>query len=107
LEQIDLSRGIIRDENPSNLQEQLLLEDAKAGNGIPIQGGRAEPLRDAPRLVAHYGGKPEDWVKMSSTQTKIINGMIVQIHWFKNIQNNQTVEFKVKRTYPKIAPKNQ
>ena len=102
-----MTRGIIPDENPSNLQEQLLLEDAKAGNGIPIQGGMAEPLGDAPQLVTHYGGNPEDWVKMSGIQTKIIDGMIVQIHWFTNIQNNQTVEFKFKRTYPKIAPKNQ
>ena len=100
-----MTRGIIPDENPTNLQEQLLLEDAKAGNGIHIQGGMAEPLGDAPRLAAHYGGNHEDWVKMSSIQTKIINGMIVQIHWFKNIQNNQTVEFEFKRTYPKIAPK--
>lgn len=102
-----MNRGIIPDEKPSNLIEQLLLEDAKSGNGIPIQGGIAEPLGDAPRLIANYGGNPENWVKMSSTQTKIINGIIVQVHWFKNIQNNQTVEFKFKRTYPKIAPKNQ
>lgn len=102
-----MNRGIIPDEKPSNLIEQLLLADAKAGNGIPIQGGIAEPLGDAPRLIANYGGNLEDWVKMSSTQTKIINGIIVQVHWFKNIQNNQTVEFKFKRTYPKIAPKNQ
>ncbi|MDJ0730375.1 MAG: hypothetical protein QNJ33_10335 [Crocosphaera sp.] len=102
-----MSKGRIPDEKPRNLQEQLLLEDAKSGNGIPIQGGIVEPLKDASRLVAHYGGKPEDWVKMSGKTTKIINGMIVQIHWFKNIQNNQTVEFKFKRTYPKTAPKNQ
>ena len=102
-----MTRGVIPDENPTNLQEQLLLEDAKTGNGIPIQGGMAEPLGDSPQLVAHYGGNPEDWVKMSSIQTKMINGMIVQTHWFKNIHNNQTVEFKFKRTYPKIAPKNQ
>ena len=100
-------KGIIPDEQPRNLQEQLLLEDAKTGNGIPIQGGIAEPLRDAPRLVANYGGNIEYWFKMSSTTTKSINGMIVQIHWFKNIQNNQTIEFKFKRTYPKTAPKNQ
>jgi hypothetical protein len=30
----------------------------------------------------------------------------VQIHWFKNIQNNQVVELKLKRTHLKIAPKN-
>ena len=41
-----MTRGIIPDENPTNIQEQLLLKDAKAGNGIPIQGGMEEPLGD-------------------------------------------------------------
>ncbi len=65
------------------------------------------PLGDAPRLVANYGGQPGDWVKMSSTQTKVISGASVQVHWFRNIQTARNVEFKFKRTYPKIAPKNQ
>jgi hypothetical protein len=97
----------IPDEAPTNLQEQLLLQDAKAGNGIQIQGGPLMPLGDAPRLVANYGGQPGDWVKISSTQTKVISGASVQVHWLRNIKTGQNVEFKFKRTYPKIAPKNQ
>ncbi|WP_226583410.1 hypothetical protein [Microseira wollei] len=45
--------GAIPDETPSNLKEQLLLQDAKAGNGRTIQGGIDDPLGDAPRLVAN------------------------------------------------------
>jgi hypothetical protein len=56
-----VTTGAIPDDIPTNLQEQLFLQDAKAGNGRAIQGGIDEPLRDAPRLVANYGGLPEDW----------------------------------------------
>ncbi len=56
-----MTTGAIPDDIPTNLQEQLFLQDAKAGNGRAIQGGIDEPLRDAPRLVANYGVLPEDW----------------------------------------------
>ena len=102
-----MNAGSIPDEAPTNLQEQLLLQDAKAGNGIQIQGGPLMLLGDAPRLVANYGGQPGDWIKMSSTQTKVISGASVQVHWFRNIQTARNVEFKFKRTYPRIASKNQ
>jgi hypothetical protein len=106
LESALVNAGSFPDEAPTNLQEQLLLQDAKAGNGIQIQGGPLMRLGDAPRLVANYGGQPVDWVKMSSTQTKVISGASVQVHWFRNIETGRNVEFKFKRTYPKIAPKN-
>ena len=102
-----MNTGAIPDDIPTNLQEQLLLHDAKAGNGRAIQGGIDEPLGDAPRLVANYGGLAEDWYKMTSNQAFMINGASVQVHWFRNIQTLQDVEFKFKRQYPKTAPKNQ
>ena len=102
-----MSTGSIPDEAPTNLPEQLLLQDAKAGSGIQILGGSPKPLGDAPRLVANYGGEPADWVKMTSNQTAVIDGAIVEVHWFSNIQTSQDVEFKFKRTYPKVAPTNQ
>lgn len=102
-----MTKGPIPDETPSNLQEQLLLEDAKAGNAIPIQGGARRPLGDVPRLVAIYGGQPEDWFKMTSNEAFVINGASVQVHWFRNNQTGQNVEIKFKRNYPKTAPKNQ
>ena len=102
-----MNTGSIPDEVPTNLQEQLLLQDAKAGAGVSIQGGPLMPLGDAPRLVANYGGQLSDWVKIVSTQSKLINGAVVEVHWFSNNQTGQTVEFKFKRTYPKTALKNQ
>lgn len=102
-----MTTGAIPDEAPRNLQEQLLLQDAKAGNARQIQGGPLVPLRDAPRLVANYGGQPEDWIKMVSTQSTIIDGAVVEVHWFRNNRTGQNFEFKFKRTYPKKALINQ
>ena len=101
-----MNQGAIPDESPSNLQEQLLLQDAKAGNCRAIQGGSGDILGDVSRLVALYGGNPEDWYKITSIQAFVINGASVQIHWFENREILQQVELKFKRQYPKIAPKN-
>lgn len=101
-----MNQGAIPDESPRNLQEQLLLQDAKAGNCKVIRRGTDRLLGDAPRLIAVYGGKSEDWDKMTSIEAFEINGASVQVHWFRNSQTLQDVEFKFKRQYPKIAPKN-
>ena len=99
-----MNQGAIPDESPRNLQEQLLLQDAKAGNCKVIRRGTDRLLGDAPRLIA--GGNSEDWDKMTSIEAFEINGASVQVHWFRNSQTLQDVEFKFKRQYPKIAPKN-
>ena len=101
-----MNQGAIPDESPRNLLEQLLLQDAKAGNCIVIHCGTDRLLGDAPRLVAVYGGNSEDWDKMTSIEAFEVNGYSVQVHWFRNSQTFQEVEFKFKRQYPKIAPKN-
>jgi len=82
------------------------LQDAKAGNCKVIRRGTDRLLGDAPRLIAVYGGNSEDWDKMTSIEAFEINGASVQVHWFRNSQTLQDVEFKFKRQYPKIAPKN-
>ncbi|MEG3841176.1 hypothetical protein [Microcoleus sp. herbarium14] len=101
-----MNQDAIPDENPRNLPEQLLRQDAKAGNCIVIHCGTDRLLGDAPRLIAVYGGNPEDWDKMTSIEAFAINGASVQVHWFRNSQTLQEVEFKFKRQYPKTAPKN-
>ena len=68
-----MNQGAIPDESPRNLQEQLLLQDAKAGNCRAIQGGPDDILGDVSRLVALYGGNPEDWYKITSIQAFVIN----------------------------------
>ncbi|MEG3878776.1 hypothetical protein QT972_15465 [Microcoleus sp. herbarium7] len=99
-----MNQGAIPDEEPRNLPEQLLLQDAKAGNCKVIRRGTDRLLGDVPRLIAVYGGNSEDWDKMTSIEAFEINGASVQVHWFRNSQTFQEVEFK--RQYPKIAPKN-
>ncbi len=101
-----MNQGAIPDESPRNLPEQLLLQDAKAGNYKVIRRGTDRLLGDVPRLVALYGGNSEDWDKMTSVEAFEINGVSVQVHWFRNSQTLQEVEFKFKRQYPKTAPKN-
>ncbi len=101
-----MNQCAIPDESPRNLPEQLLLQDAQAGNCIVIHCGTDRLLGDAPRLVAVYGGNSEDWDKMTSIEAFEVNGYSVQVHWFRNSQTFQEVEFKFKRQYPKIAPKN-
>ncbi|MEG3847156.1 hypothetical protein QT971_07995 [Microcoleus sp. herbarium19] len=99
-----MNQGAIPDEEPRNLPEQLLLQDAKAGNCKVIRRGTDRLLGDVPRLIAVYGGNSEDWDKMTSIEAFEINGASVQVHWFRNSQTFQEVEFKGQ--YPKIAPKN-
>ncbi|PSB08163.1 hypothetical protein C7B69_22975 [filamentous cyanobacterium Phorm 46] len=101
-----MNQGAIPDEMPRNLPEQLLLQDAKSGNCKVIRRGTDSLLGDAPRLIAVYGGNSEDWDKMTSIEAFEINGASVQVHWFRNSQTFQEVEFKFKRQYPKTAPKN-
>jgi hypothetical protein len=100
-----MTQGAIPDEAPRNLPEQLLMEDAKTTIGKRILGGSNKLLGDAPRLVAIYGGEAVDWVKMASSQTAIIEGAVVEIHWFRNNKTGQNIEFKFKRTYPKTLEK--
>ena len=101
-----MNQGAIPDESPRNLPEELLLQDSKAGNCKVIHYGTDRLLGDAPRLISVYGGNPEHWDKMTSIEAFTINGSFVQVHWFRNSQTLQEVEFKLKRQYPKIAPKN-
>lgn len=94
-------KGAIPDEHPRNLQEQILMDQARAGEAAgtnqPIQGGPAKPLGDAPRLVDNYGGSTGDWVKMRGPENHVINGQKVEVHYFKNTKTGQAVEYKFKK----------
>jgi hypothetical protein len=46
-----VNQGAIPDESPRNLLEQLLLQDAKAGNCRAIQGGPDDILGDVSREI--------------------------------------------------------
>src|SRR4029453_626675 len=73
-------------DGPSLAGSERLLGDAIAGVGFrkAIYGaGTKKGLRDAPRLVAEYGGKIEDWAKMVG-RSEQVGGRNLQ-NWYENI----------------------
>jgi RHS repeat-associated protein len=85
------------DEEARKLHRKLTVEEGiaelRAGKGEVIAGaGSTVALRDAPRLAAQYGGKKEDWAKISSTAPGRS-----QMHAYKNILTGQVVEIKAKQ----------
>jgi RHS repeat-associated protein len=67
------------------------------GSRVIAGQGAKSALRDAPRLAAQYGGRAEDWVKMTSTQYRVVDGVNQQVHWYENVAKGLRVE-------PKWAP---
>jgi RHS repeat-associated protein len=91
-------KGPIPSVEPASLSEQLALEEAAANADIIIDNA---DLGDAPRLEAIYGDG--EWVKMGWTHepADAPSGVAgksgsLRIHFFKNIDTGQTVEFKFK-----------
>jgi filamentous hemagglutinin len=65
--------------------------------GTAIAGaGTSTALRDAPRLVAEYGGEVSHWAKVAATPQTLYNGMVVQTHGYMNVVTRQIVELKSK-----------
>ena len=54
-------------------------------------------LRDAPRLIATYGGRLSDWAKMTTVDAWRVPWMraTVQGHWYENVQSGLQVELKL------------
>jgi hypothetical protein len=89
-------KGPIPSVEPASLSEQLALEEAAANADVIIENAR---LGDSDRLEAIYGDG--EWVKMGWTHKPVglpvgVAGRAgnIDIHFFKNIDTGQTVEFK-------------
>ncbi|TNV14046.1 hypothetical protein FH968_20730 [Buttiauxella sp. B2] len=67
---------------------------AKSGDASLAGNGSKDPLRDAPRLVAEYGGKVSDWSKVSSKSYTAADGSQFEIHAYRNAITGQLVEPK-------------
>ena len=81
-----------------NLARSLASDSQTAGPGLAIIGaGTARPLRSAERLAADFGGRPEDWAKMSSPSYTGVDGRKFETHWYENVVTGERVEFKTKR----------
>ena len=82
-----------------SLNEKIAKESQRAQKGVIIAGPRAKSdkkFKDAPRIVAKYGGKIEDWVKKSSSSYQPKVGEKIETHWVENLKTGERVEFKFK-----------
>lgn len=68
---------------PTDLSEQLTLEEAKSGQGTEIMRGRINDPKWA------------DWQKMSHTHTTY-DGKTIEIHYWRNPTTGETTGFKFK-----------
>lgn len=82
------------DLNKSLASEAQLADLAKSGGATVAGNGAKDPLRDAPRLAAEYGGKASDWSKVSSKSYTAADGTQFEIHAYRNSITGQLVEPK-------------
>ena len=89
-----------------SINSEAQVAQLMSGSYTPIAGaGTSTTLRDAPRLVAEYGGALADWAKVGASSTyQAADRFIVQTHAYLNVVTKQVVEFKSKVeqlfTYP-------
>lgn len=84
------------------LEEQLIKGELRSQDGIPIAGkGTEVPINQIDKITKQFGGKSEDWSKMTSDVHKLPDGTKVQSHWYENISTGQKVLPKEKITPPK------
>jgi len=80
-----------------SLASDAQIAELASGGGKVIAGvGARAALRDAPRLVKQYGGRAEDWVKVTSRNFKAADGTSFEIHAYKDMNTQQVVELKTK-----------
>jgi len=83
--------------NAIKLNKNLASQQQVGEIGSRIAGeGTGVPFRDAERFAGQYGGRPADWVKMSSSSHVAPDGTKFQTHWVQNMSTGQRVEFKTK-----------
>jgi hypothetical protein len=87
--------------NALQLAKQLASEataaELLAGGGKIMAGaGTKMPIRDVARLVSQYGGEAGDWAKITSATQKMIDGVTIETHAYKNISTGVLYELKTK-----------
>jgi hypothetical protein len=80
-----------------NLNRQLASEMQMLEAGEVIAGmGHKRAIDDVQRLVATYGGRPQDWTKRSSSSYRDWDGLKFETHWYENGRLDLRVELKTK-----------
>jgi hypothetical protein len=87
--------------NGLNLKKSLASEQQlaaiKNGDFSIIAGyGSDKSIKDISRLTATYGGKPNEWSKIRSTNYVAPDGKALEIHAYRNMVTGQIVEPKSK-----------
>ena len=88
--------------NPKSVANKLRLNKQLASESQmknPGNSMKVKEVHQAERLSKQYGGKPNDWKKMSSNKYISSDGVQFETHWFENTKTGQKVEFKTK--FPK------
>jgi RHS repeat-associated protein len=92
-------KGAIPDEVPGDYYDHLAMQEAKAPDAGDVI---MRNLGDSPRLEAVYGSGT--WVKMQATLRDASGTSIRTVHWFRNLEADLNVEYKLKRDYPQMDP---
>ena len=88
---------------PDLLQKDMaakaMMSQYRYGQGREIAGGKTGvPIRDVARLVSSYGGKPQDWVKISTDKFRANDGTQFEVHYYRNRALRKSVDPKMKIT---------
>jgi len=83
------------------LQKQLANEERVSqltgGEGESMAGaGAKKPIHDIDRLVSQYGGSPEDWAKVRSSNFTAPDGTKFEVHGYRNVKTGELQELKTK-----------
>jgi RHS repeat-associated protein len=77
------------------LASKSQLAELSSGAGVVTHGaGTGAPLQQAGRLASAYGGKPENYQKVSSAAYTAADGAHVETHAYRNVETGQIVEPK-------------
>ena len=80
-----------------NQNVERLQHDLMSNGGKRMAGPKTDIIvKDEPRLIATYGGKPGDWAKIKGQNYRLETGETIEIHAYQNVTTGQIVEPKTK-----------
>lgn len=74
--------------------EALSIELAETGGRVIAGAGHKRAIDDLARILAEYGGKADDWVKVATKPIGAADGSYQEIHVYRNLATGEIVEAK-------------